>query len=118
MIRASAWREQDAVGRLDAWSSRPQQSASVKIGRKRCGLADGATSPAETAAAATAATAASPAASAAAATATAAAPTAAATAPSEFFAELGFRVFLVEDVECRQAHVGDFFLTEKDFMTR
>jgi hypothetical protein len=27
-------------------------------------------------------------------------------------------VFLVEDIECRQAYVGDLFLVERDFVTR
>jgi hypothetical protein len=43
---------------------------------------------------------------------------ASAAAPGEFFAELRFGIFLVEDIERRQAYVGDFFITEKDFMTR
>lgn len=70
---------------------------------------DGPAATATTAAATTAA--ASPAAAATAAT--AAAP------PGNLLARLGFcGVFLVEDVECRQAHVRDFFLAEEDFVTR
>ena len=84
------------------------------IVRNRFGLADGATSPAPAAPATTAAAAASPA---------AAAPdsTAAATAtapPSDLLANLMLRTLLVEDVEGRQADVGNLFLAENDFVVR
>jgi hypothetical protein len=69
--------------------------------------------PAAAAAAAAAAATASPAASAA----TSAAATS--TTPGDFFAELRrCSVFLVEDIERRQADVRDFLLTEKDFVRR
>jgi hypothetical protein len=94
-------------------------SASSRIASQRVPKApsSAASAAAATAAAAPAAAAASPATSAAAATAAATA-TSATTPPSKFLAELRFGVFLVEDVERRQAHVRNFFLTEKDFMTR
>jgi hypothetical protein len=98
------------------WSSRPSSPAGVNATAKRSRLADAATSPRETAAA-TAATTATAATAPAASTASAA--TAAPSPPSEFLAELGLRgVFLVEDIESRQAHVGNFFLAEKDFVRR
>ena len=84
--------------------------ACVEVVRKYFGLADAATSPGPAATAATAAAAAAShgAASAAAATAT----------PGEFFADLGcYGVFLVEDIERRQADVGNFFLTQKARVT-
>jgi hypothetical protein len=68
------------------------------------------------AAAATAATAAAGAPSASAASAAAAS---AASPPSHLLTGLGLRgVFLVENVECREADVGELFLTEEDFLTR
>jgi len=102
------------------WSSRPSRSAPINVGDRWFRLADGATSPPKAAAAAATTTATAATAPAAAATsAAAAASAAAATTPSEFLAELGLRgVFLVEDIEGRQAHVGDFFLAEKDFVRR
>jgi hypothetical protein len=99
------------------WSSRPSSRARVNVAAKRLRLADATTSPRETAAA-TATAAATTATTAPAAT-TASAATAAPSPPSEFLTELGLRgVFLVEDIESRQAHVGDFFLAEKDFVRR
>jgi len=90
--------------------------ACVEVVRKYFGLADAATSPGP---AATAATAAAAAASRGAASAAAAAAAAAATAtPGEFFADLGCcGVFLVEDIERRQADVENFFLTQKARVT-
>jgi hypothetical protein len=41
----------------------------------------------------------------------------AAAASGELDARL-WRIFLVEDVECAQANVGDFFLAESYFVTR
>jgi hypothetical protein len=88
--------------------------ACVEVFRKYFGLAGAATSPGPAATAATAATAAAAAASHGAASAAAATAT-----PGEFFADLGCcGVFLVEDIERRQADVGDFFLTEKARVTR
>jgi len=88
----------------------------VNVVGKCTDLAVAAISPGPAAASATAAAhAASPAAPAAAAPA-AAAP---ATPGSDFFADLRrCSVFLVENVECRQADVRDFLLTEKDFVSR
>jgi hypothetical protein len=90
---------------------------SVNVLEKRTDLADAAITPRPAAASATAtAVAASPAAPA------AATPAAAATAPatpSDFFADPRYcGVLLVENVECRQADVRDFLLTEKVFMGR
>jgi hypothetical protein len=87
---------------------------------KRFGLAEAAPSvgqaTAATPAAASTAGAPSPAASAAAASAAAAA---AAATLGDFIAKLGLcGVFLVEDVERPQTDVGDFLLTEIDFVTR
>jgi len=87
---------------------------SVTFVGKGFDLTDAAIAPGPAAAAAAiTAAAASPAASAA--TSAAATPT----TPGDFFAELMCcRVFFVEDIERRQADVRDFFLTEKDFVSR
>jgi hypothetical protein len=85
-------------------------------------LADTANSPRQTAAAASAAAASAAAASAASAAGAAASAASAASATSAASAASGkpfaksgrSGVFLVEDVECPQADVGDFFLTESD----
>ena len=90
----------------------------------RSGLAEAASSPRQTATAATAA--ASPAAATTAAASAAPAPaaataasTTAAASPSYLYAALGLRgVLLVEDIEGRQTDVGDFLFTERDFVTR
>jgi hypothetical protein len=84
------------------------------LDRKAAGLAVTASAPGCAAATAAAAT---TAASAASATATASA--AAAATPGYLHAILGSsRVFLVEHIERRQADVGDFFLTERECLTR
>jgi hypothetical protein len=88
---------------------------SVTLVAKSFDLTDAAITPGPAAAAAAAAATAtaSPAASAA----TSAAATS--TTPGDFFAELMCcSVFLVEDIERRQADVRDFLLTEKDFVSR
>jgi hypothetical protein len=89
---------------------------SVNVLGKHTDLADAAITPGPAAASATATAVAAPAAPA------AATPAAAATAPatpSDFFANPRYcGVFLVENVECRQADVRDFLLTEKDFVSR
>ena len=78
--------------------------------------ADAATSPREAAAAAAtgaATTATAPATAATTAASTAASP------PGELLAQLGLcSVFFIENIEGRQAHVGDFFLTEEDLVRR
>jgi hypothetical protein len=90
---------------------------SVRVVGRCADLAPAATTPGRAAAAAAAAAnAASPTASAAAAPAAAAAAPA---TPGNFLTDLRCRsVFFVEDVERRQTDVGDFLLTEKDFVIR
>jgi hypothetical protein len=39
-----------------------------------------------------------------------------ATAKGQFLAKRGWGIFLVEDIECRQADVGDFLLSKKDLV--
>jgi hypothetical protein len=97
------------TGRVDEDPAR-----TINIDRLRNELSAGAAaSPRQAATAASAATAAtSPAAAAPAAAATATTP------PSDLLACLGLRVFLVEDVERRQADVRDFLLAEEHFVTR
>ena len=108
-----ATESQDKTEVAGSSKARPSRSASVNVVGKRSRLADAATSDRPAAAATAAACAASEAASAAPAAATASA------APSKFFAELGLcGVLLVEDIERRQAHVGDFLLTESDDLRR
>jgi hypothetical protein len=89
---------------------------SVRVAGRCAVLAPAATTPGRAAASAAAtARAASPTASAAAAPAAAAA--AAPATPGNFLTDLRCRgVFFVEDVERRQTDVGDFLLTEKDFV--
>jgi hypothetical protein len=82
-------------------------------------LADAATSPGPAAAAATGAPGATSPTAPASAAASAAASASTATSPGHFFADPACSdVFLVEHIKRRQADVGDFFLTEKDFLTR
>jgi len=85
----------------------------IDVSRKPSASAGTASAPGEAAATAASATPATPA------TATASAATATtAAAPSYLNATLrSCAVFLVEDVELRQADVGDFFLTERDRVT-
>jgi hypothetical protein len=95
-----------------------QDPALIRIALRRLnafGLTHAAVAPGPAAtSAASAAPATSPAAAAAAA---AAAPASAPAAPGDFFANLrGCSIFLVEDVERRQAHVGDFLVADKDFV--
>jgi hypothetical protein len=91
---------------------------SVTLVAKIFDLTDAAITPGPAAAAAAAAaTATAATASPAASAATSAAATS--TTPGDFFAELMCcSVFLVEDIERRQADVRDFLLTEKDFVSR
>jgi hypothetical protein len=88
------------------------------VGVSACaGLAKAASAPGKAAAAA--ATAAAPATSAAsAASATSAASAAAATAGFLHHAANRSGILLIEGVECRQANVGKFFDTEREFVTR
>ncbi len=107
------------IGQPRSSNTRQGRPASVTVAVKRSPLAGAATSPgpAATSAAATAA-AGSPAASATTTAATASTAAASAT-PGKFFAYARCRgVFLVEDVERRQADVGNLLLTEKDFVMR
>ena len=86
--------------------------------RQRSRLADAATSPRPTAAAPSAAATAAAGPDDGASAAASAAPATPAT-PGKFFAELRFSdALLVEDIECRQAHVGDFLFTERDKLGR
>jgi hypothetical protein len=98
---------------------KPTWSVSVDVAVKRCGLTGVATTPGPTPRDSAAAAGSAACTTAPAATAAAASATAATAPPSESFAHLRFRdVFLVEDIERRQAHVGNLLLTEKDFMGR
>jgi hypothetical protein len=111
--------KQNIVRPGPTWSNPAMTTCVCQRNRKCPSLAETARSPRQAAAAAAAAsaatTAASPAASSAAATATSAAPAAAASACKFLAVELACSGgFLVEDVERRQADVGDLFLTERD----
>jgi hypothetical protein len=96
--------------------SNPANDDHLSAIRKANRLAQAAGSPGSAAATTAAAAAASPATTATAAATTTAATTAA--APSQLNAALGGRcVLFVEDIECRQADIGDFFFTEGNLMT-
>jgi hypothetical protein len=100
------------------------EPASVNVIGKCSSLADAANSPRPTAAAASAAAASTASAASAASATTSAAPAASAASAAsatsgKLLAEPGCsRGFLVEDIERRQAHVGDFLLAESDLVRR
>lgn len=98
-------------------ASAPRQAASATAAAATAATAD-ASPEAAAAAAAPAAAAPAPAAAAPAATATTAAAAATATAAAHELNAGGDRSLLVEHIERRQADVGDFFFTEREFMTR
>ncbi len=102
--------------------TRPPQLISIDVGR-RSRLADAASSPRQAAGATPATTTTTTAAATSAATASAAASaaTASAAAAAAGFLDAVFgsrRALFVEDIERRQADVGDFFFTQRDLMAR